>query len=315
MAFDLNDLSAYTDQLGTDLITKAVLQPISVQHLTVKAGLTAATTALNVLDTVTDVKDYSCGFTDANQGNNAVVFSQIPLTVATKMVKQSLCVNDLRDVWISSQLNPSGYQTETPFAKQITDLEIKKINAYIENTIWSGDGNSLDGLKSQLSVTNGAIDASGLDTAWTVNNAYQNFWDMVQGLFASAAKPVAQMDDLVAYVSYKTYSTLVQSLQAKAYSIIGAYGTIDNATGKPTNSFYFPGTSVKVVAIPGLVDDSGKSAVIIGSQSYVYFGTGLMDDQDKLKLYYDPSQDVVRMLAAFRMGTAAYSSQFISTIA
>jgi len=312
--YDLSNLSAYTDQLSDQLVTRAVLQPISVSQLTVRAGLTAATQAINVLDTTVDMKDYSCYYTDENQAGNQIIYSQIPLVVANKMLKQSICPNDARAYWLSSQMNPSAYQESIPFEKQITDLTVRKVAAYIENTIWAGDGSTLDGLKYQLSVDAGAIDASGLDTAWTVNNAYQNFWDMVNGLFAGA-EAVAQLNDLVAYVSYKTYATLVQSLQNKAYSLVGAYKTIDNATGAPLNSFVFPGTTIQVAAIPGLRDDSGKSAVIIGSKSYAFFGCGLQDDAEKIRLFYDPSQDVIRELCAVRFGTAAVSNQFISTIA
>ena len=47
MSFNISSLPAYTDQLSTDLITRAILKPQTVNNLTVKAGLTAGTTAIN----------------------------------------------------------------------------------------------------------------------------------------------------------------------------------------------------------------------------------------------------------------------------
>ena len=41
MSFSLGALSAYTDQLSTDLVSKALLKPYSVQMLTIMAGKTA----------------------------------------------------------------------------------------------------------------------------------------------------------------------------------------------------------------------------------------------------------------------------------
>ena len=47
MSFDLTGLAPYTDQLSTDLISAALLKPYSVQFLTVQAGKTAGTSAIN----------------------------------------------------------------------------------------------------------------------------------------------------------------------------------------------------------------------------------------------------------------------------
>jgi hypothetical protein len=44
-------------------------------------------------------------------------------------------------------------------------------------------------------------------------------------------------------------------------------------------------------------------------------GTGLIDDQDAFKFYYDPSQDVVNFMSKFRLGTAALADQFVSSAA
>jgi len=319
MSFNLAGLTPYTDQLSTDLVTRAVLKPQSVQNLSQRIGLTAGTTAINILGTVPYIIDYACGFGAEQTGpggatGNSTVFTQQNLVVATKMLKEALCPNELRQYWLSSQMSASGYQETVPFEQAIADLKVKYINKYIEQTIWAGDGNTLDGLLEQTSVAAGAISASGLDTAWTASTAYANFFAMIDAL-AAQNTAVLQEDDLIAYVSYKTYSVLVQALQAKGNSILLQYPNISNVSGSPENSFIWPGTNIKVFAAPGLVDASGKSYVVIGPKKYAFFGTGLMDDQDKFKFYYDPSQDNVKFLAAFRMGTAAIANQFISTYA
>jgi hypothetical protein len=319
MSFNLSGLSVYTDQLSTDLVSRAVLKPQTVQNLTQRIGLTAGTTAINILGTVPYIIDYACGFGDAQTGpggatGNSTVFTQQNLVVATKMLKEALCPNELRQYWLSSQMSASGYQETVPFEQAIGDLKVKYINKYIEQTVWAGDGNTLDGLLYQTSVAAGAISATSVATTWTASTAYANFWAVVDAL-AAANPAVLQEDDLIAYVSYKTFSVLTQALQGKGNSILLQYPNIDNVTGSPENSFIWPGTNIKVFAAPGLVDPSGKSACILGPKKYAFFGTGLMDDQDKFRFYYDPSQDNVKFLAAFRMGTAALANQFISTIA
>jgi len=319
MSFNLSGLSAYTDQLSTDLVTRAVLKPQTVQNLSQRIGLTAGTTAINILGTVPYIIDYACGFGADQTGpggatGNSTVFTQQNLVVATKMLKEALCPNELRQYWLSSQMSASGYQETVPFETAIGDLKVKYINKYIEQTVWAGDGNTLDGLLYQTSVTAGAISATSYAATWTASTAYANFWHVIDAL-AAANPAVLQEDDLIAYVSYKTFSVLTQALQGKGNAILLQYPNIDNVTGSPENSFIWPGTNIKVFAAPGLVDPAGESACILGPKKYAFFGTGLMDDQDKFRFYYDPSQDNVKFLAAFRMGTAAIANQFISTVA
>ena len=317
MSFNLGGLTAYTDQLSTDLVTRAVLKPQSVSNLTVKGGLTAGTTAINILGVVADIKDYACGFGAGQVGSNSTVFTQQDLVVATKMMKEDLCPNVLREYWLSSQMSASAYQESVPFEQAIADLKIKEINKYLEQVIWNGDGSTLDGLIFQTSVAEGALDATSVASDFaSATTAYQAFFDVVD-ILAAGNPAVLQEDDLIMYVSYSTYSKLVQALQAKGNSILLQYPNISNVSGSPENSFIFPGTNIKVFAAPGITDAGSPvvPTVILGPKKYAFFGTGLMDDQDKFKFYYDPSQDNVKFLSAFKCGSAAIANQFVSTIA
>ena len=316
MSFNVAGLQPYTDQLSQDLIIRAVLKPQSVQNLTIKPNLTAGTTALNILGAGVSVQDYECGFAGAT--GNTTIFTQQNLVVSTKQLKEIMCVEPLREYWISSVMSASAYANETPvFEQQIADLKVKEINKYIEQTIWSGDGSSLDGLTFQTSVAEGGIDGTSFAADFaSATAAYDGFWGMVDAL-AAANPAVLQEDDLVMYVSYATYSKLVQSLQAKGNSILLQYPNISNVSGSPENSFVFPGTNIKIFAAPGIVDSGSpvSPTVILGPKKYAFFGTGLNNDQDKFRFYYDPSEDNIKFLAAWRMGTAAIANQFISTVA
>lgn len=316
MSFNVAGLQPYTDQLGQDLIIRAVLKPQSVQNLTIKPNLTAGTTALNILGAGVSVQDYECGFAGAT--GNTTIFTQQNLVVATKQLKEIMCVEPLREYWISSVMSASAYANETPvFEQQIADLKVREINKYIEQTIWAGDGSALDGLVFQTSVAEGGIDGTSFAADFaSATAAYDGFWGMVDAL-AAANPAVLQEDDLVMYVSYATYSKLVQSLQGKGNSILLQYPNISNVSGSPENSFVFPGTNIKVFAAPGIVDSGSpvSPTVILGPKKYAFFGTGLNNDQDKFRFYYDPSEDNIKFLAAWRMGTAAIANQFISTVA
>jgi hypothetical protein len=126
---------------------------------------------------------------------------------------------------------------------------------------------------------------------------------------------VKQEDDLVAYMSYSTYSKLTQGLIATGNSILLQYPNINNVAGQAESSFIFPGTNIKVFAAPGIVDPAGDSAVIISPKKYLFMGTGITNDQDAFRFYYSPADDQVQFLAKFKLGTAAYASQMVSTVA
>lgn len=313
--FDLAGLNAWTDETSQGLISRAVLSPASAQFLTVKPGLSAGTVALNILGANLDIKDYSCGFGAGQLGNNQIIYTQKNITIASKMVKNQFCPNDLRDYWLSSQMSASGYQETIPFAQAISDYMVKRIAAANETYIWQGDGSTIDGLQTEISIAQGSIDGSAYasDLA-AVNTAFAGFWGLIDTL-ASANPAVLQQEDLVAYVSMPTYARLVQALLNKGVSLLQPYANINNVSGMPANTFQWPGTSITVVGLGGISDTGSPSIpyVAIGPKQYAFMAVGLTDDVDKLKLYYNPADDVVNLLAAYRLGVQAISNQFVVT--
>ena len=314
MSFSLGALSAYTDQLSTDLVSQALLKPYSVQMLTIMAGKTAGTSAINLLNSNPYIIDATCGFNSSTVGpggatGNATVFSQIDLVVQSKMLKEQLCPEDLRNYWLSSQLSPSAYATTVPFEEQIANNKIANIGAFVENTIWQGDGASLDGLLAQATVADGCIGGTGagITVPFAVGTAFASMWGIVNKL----SNALRQENDLVAYMSYTNYQILVQAIMAEGNSLILQYPNINNATGDAPSTFVFPGTNVTVFAAPGI---NTNNHIILGPKKYIYFGTGLLDDADNFKFFYDPSQDIVNFMSKFRLGSAVYASQFVSTV-
>jgi len=311
MSFNLSALPAYTDQLSTDLITRAILKPQTVNNLTVKAGLTAGTTAINILGANVDIKDAACGFGAGQVGTNTTIFSQVNMNVQAKMLKELLCPDVLYSTWLSSQLSASALHESVPFETQIADLKVKEIAKYVEETIWAGDGANLDGLLFQTSVAEGAIDGTAYSTAWTASNAVANMW----GLIDLIPNELKQEDDIVAFVSYATYSKLTQGLQDKGNSILLQYPNVNNVTGAAESAFIFPGSNVKVFAAPGLIDPAGDSAVVVGPKKYAFFGTGLVNDESNFRFFYNQNLDEMSFISKFKVGTSAIANQFVSTVA
>jgi hypothetical protein len=308
MSFNLGSLPAYTDQLSTDLISAALLKSFTTDFVTIEAGKTAGTSAINVMNSTVDIKDATCGFAAGQVGSNATVFSQIPLVVGSKMLKEQLCPEDLRSKWTSSQLGAGANQETVPFAELIANNKIANIAKFVENTIWQGDGATLVGLLDQTTNANGSINSAGAYAQWTTSTAISEFWLNV----GSLTPDLQTEDDLILYTSYANYQALVAALINTGASVIGTFAQVNNAAGvNAPSSFVFPGTNITVYAAPG-IDEVAR--VIIAPKKYMFFGTGLLDEMDTFKFYYNEADDIMNFNAKFRLGTAAYVSQVVSNL-
>jgi hypothetical protein len=308
MSFNLGALPAYTDQLSTDLISAALLKSFTTEYVTIEAGKTAGTSAINVMNSTVDIKDATCGFAAGQVGSNATVFSQIPLVVGSKMLKEQLCPEDLRSKWTSSQLGAAANQETVPFAELIANNKIANIAKFVENTIWQGDGATLTGLLAQTTNANGSINSAGAYAQWTTSTAISEFWLNV----GSLTSDLQTEDDLILYTSYANYQALVAALINTGASVIGTFAQVSNASGvNAPSSFVFPGTNITVFAAPGIND---PARVIIAPKKYIFFGTGLLDEMDTFKFYYNEADDIMNFNAKFRLGTAVYVSQVVSNL-
>lgn len=314
MSFNLASLPAYTDQIGdTALVSAALLKPHTAQQLTILPGKTAGSSAINLLNSTPYILDATCGFSVAQTGpggatGNTTTFSQLELVVQDKMLKEELCPSDLRSVWLSSQLSPSAYLESVPFEQQIATNKVNNIKQYVENTLWQGDGGNLDGLLAQATIANGCINGTaGVTVPLAVGTAFASIWN-IYGALSNALK---QENDLIMYMSLTNYSIAVRALMAEGNALITQYPNISNASGDAPMSFIWPGTNMTIFGAPGLNDNSH---IIVGPKKYAFMGTGLIDDEDRFRFFYDPSVDVVKFMAKFRLGTAVYASQFASTI-
>jgi hypothetical protein len=306
MSFNVSSLPAYTDQLSTDLISAALLKSFTTEFVTIEAGKTAGTSTINLMNSTVDIKDATCGFAAGQVGSNATVFSQIPLVVGSKMLKEQMCPEDLRSKWTSSQLGAGAQQETVPFAELIANNKMANIAKYVENTIWQGDGATLTGLLYQTENAQGSINSAGAYTAWTSSTAISEFWLNV----GSLTPELQTEDDLVMYTSYANYQALVAALINTGASVIGQFAQVSNASGvNAPSSFVFPGTNITVFAAPGIND---AARVIIAPKKYIFFGTGLLDEMDTFKFYYNEADDIMNFNAKFRLGTAVYASQVVS---
>ena len=131
--YDLGGLSNYTDQLSADIVSEAVLTPITMKYVNVIPGIKGTQNVNLLSETLVVQTGTTCGW--SSQGD--VTFTVAPVTVAALKVNQSLCLQQLNTLWLGQYLNAGSYNEQAPFEQAIVDLQTKQIKRYNEDLIWN----------------------------------------------------------------------------------------------------------------------------------------------------------------------------------
>jgi hypothetical protein len=280
--FDVSALPAYTDQLSLDLISKVVLKTDLLDYVDLRSGFSSGTVAINLVDADLPVSALSCGWTSDGQ----VTYSQVNVTIESLQSKTEMCIEDLRAKYTSAFMNAGTGNDFLPFEQVISESYTDKLRKYNEGFLINGFGTTL-GLKGQITSANGANLQAGTPAAWDATNAYEQALDLYDAIDES----VKDRDDLIMVVSPDAYRALVRALVAQnLYHFNSVEGN---------DIMILPGTNVTVVKSSGLVGSNYKFA---GPGKMILAATGLTDELDTFRFFYDEAADVMKFRAAWRLG-------------
>ena len=281
--FDVSSLPAYTDQLSLDLISKVVLKTDLLDYVDLRSGFSSGTVAINLVDADLPVSALSCGWTSDGQ----VTYSQVNVTIESLQSKTEMCIEDLRAKYTSAFMNAGTGNDFLPFEQVISESYTDKLRKYNEGFLINGFGTTT-GLKAQITSANGANLQAGTPAAWDATNAYEQALDLYDAIDES----VKDRDDLIMVVSPDAYRALVRSLVAQ-----NLYAFTNAVEGNEI--MILPGTNVTIVKSSGLVGSNYKFA---GPGKMILAATGLTDELDTFRFFYDEAADVMKFRAAWRLG-------------
>jgi hypothetical protein len=282
--FDLSALSAYTQQ-NTELLSEAILSTEELAHVAVRTGVSVGTTSINIFSASLTEQDRNCAVSTADQG---LVFDQTPITVADKALAADMCVTELRSFWQSEQMAPGAAGAEVlPFetvvATYVQGLVKQNISKFIGEEI-----------KAQFAAGNPQLQG-GTPAALDVNNALEQLNDLYDAL----DERVKMMDDVVIMLSPAEYRTAVRAIVAQ-----GGAGFFHYNVGDGAGEILLPGTTAKLVKAQGFI---GSSTRVAFPSKYVIFATGLLSDEENIRMAHDMISDKVLLRAYYRRGLAVYS--------
>jgi hypothetical protein len=241
------------------------------------------------------VKDATCDFTDTS----TLTLTERILQPEEFQVNLELCKKDFRSDWEAISMGYSAFDNLPPkFSDFLIAHVADKVAQKMEQNIWTGTNataGEFDGFITTLGADGDVNDVTG--TASTSANVIEELGKIADAIPTA----VYGAEDLTIYLPSNMYRNYIRALGGFGASGLGAAGT--NAQGTQWynmgNALSFDG--IKVVNAPGLSDNDAVAA----QASNLFFGTGLMSDQNEVKVIdmadLDGSQNV-RVVMRFTAG-------------
>lgn len=299
MAFDVSALSNYTKENEALLVTSSVLGAKTAQLIKSQGNVMVGVKSsekINIMDTDAIFQaGGTCGF----NASGSTTFTQRSVTIGKIKVNESLCPKSLEAKYLQKALPEGSMYDSIAFAADYTDKKSARIAAQLETAIWQGDTTSVN---VNLNKFDGLVKLIGSSAVEANNTTYYgtpatsitsaNVVAIVDALYKAIPAQVVSKDDMTIFVGqdvFRTYTIALKNANMFNYSF----------DGKADSEFVLPGTSIKVVATPGL---NGVSKLYAARLSNLFLGTDLLNEEERYELFYAKEADEVRFVAEFKMG-------------
>ncbi len=305
--YDLGGLANYTDQLSADIISEAVLTPITMKYVNIVPGIKGQQNINLLSETLAVQTGTTCGWNSEGQ----VTFTVTPVTVQALKVNQSLCLQQLNQLWLGQYLNSGSYNTEAPFEQAILDLQVKKVKRYNEDLLWNASTGT-SSFSGFIEIFANSVSANSLSnqtalcsvTGATVQEQAYGVLAQVDNLIQALNRNVYDRDDIIVYMSqtqFKCYCVALRNVNNFHFS--------EPTLGQIYEVFH-PQTNYKIVGVPGL---NGSDLIVAGPMQYMIVGTDLTSDEDGFRSWFSQDFQEVRFLINWKLGTAVAFQEFFVT--
>ena len=243
------------------------------------------------------VRSADCDFDATTSG---LTLTEKVLTPTELQVNLQICKKELHSDWEAAQMGFSAFDQLPPL---FSDYVISRVAAEVANatetSIWSGSAEegSFDGFATLMGA-----DATVVDVAKaTVTSA--NVIAQLGAIVDAAPSAILGKEDLTLYVSTNIARAYIRALGGFA-SNVGANG-IDNKGTTWYNGGELSFEGINIFVAKGL----GDNEAVLAQKSNLFFGTGLLDDRNEVKVIdmadLDGSQNVrvvMRYTAGVQIG-------------
>ena len=285
MATTTNITTTYAGEKAQGYIAAALLSGNTIENggITVKPNVKKSE-VLKKIATGDLVADGTCDFT----ATSSVTLTERIITPKEFQVNLELCKTPFRADWDAISMGYSAFDTLPPdFQSFLVAHVAEKVATKIENNIWQGaDGTEgeFDGIVALATADATVVDVVG--QAITSANVIDEIGKVVDAIPAS----LYGSPELKIYVAQNVYRAYVRALGGFAAAGVGANGVGGNGTNQSLGDVMFDG--VPVFVANGLA----SNYIVAAESSNLFFGTGLLSDENEVKVLdmadLDGSQNV-----------------------
>lgn len=283
-SLDITALPEYIEQ-KTEIIPKSVIGAKSIGLFSLQTGIKTKA-ALNLLTTeVTFGDGKACGWNPA--GKQKV--TQREISTGNIKVELEYCANALLDTWMQREVEIMAGRESLPFEETFVNAVVKDIQAKLEKAIYSGDTSQTS--NANLMWFDGLIKILTADGESEDVSSAGDIYSQIEAIWGAIPYEAYEMGDVAILVGYDAYQRFMANLVRKNLF------HYDPADGEGV--LRFPGSTVKVIAVPGL---NGTNKAIAGSMRNIVYGTDLRGSREKAEMWYDKTADDFKLRVRFNAG-------------
>ena len=296
MATTNNLTTTYAGEFAGKYISAALLsgKTLSSGLITIKPNIKLKE-VMKKVSTDAIVKDATCDF----DATSTLTLTERILTPEEFQVNLQLCKKDFRADWEAVEMGYSAFDNLPPnFSDFLLAHVADKVAQKMEQNIWNGtnaNAGEFDGFRTTLLADGDVTDVAAVGGG--VNAA--NVIAQIGAIADAIPQAVYGSDDLFIYVSSNIYRAYVRALGGFATNV-GAAGTDAKGT-QWFNGGALTFDGINIVLATGLAANTAVAA----EKSNLFFGTGLLNNQNEVKVIdmadIDGSQNV-RVVMRFTAG-------------
>lgn len=220
------------------------------------------------------VKSASCDF----DPTSTLTLTERIIQPVQQQVNLQLCKSDFESDWDAIQMGYSSFDTlPSSFADFLIGHVASKVAQRTEQSIWNGaaaTAGQFGGFKELLTADGDVTDVAAVGGGVTSANVIAQLGAVVDAVNAN----LYTNEDMYIYVSQNIARAYVRALGGFATNV-GAAGINSDGT-----QWYTGGTlsfdGIKIAVANGLADNT----MVAAEKSNLFFGTGLLSDQNEVKV-------------------------------
>lgn len=279
MSVNLTALTQYVDEQKIGLIRKSALGAKTLNYVNIQTGVVGPT-AVNLLNTNIEFGDGgACGWDEKGTS----VISQRVITPALLKVNMSFCDKAMAKYFMNYQVRMAAGRANLPFEEAFVADVVEKTNAKLDGIIWNGveiGGTKYKGYLDHLADEEITKQTKGA----TVYESFKNVYNAIDADI---------LDKAVIFTGIDTFRLLAGELTSE--NLYHYDPKVD-----AEYELILPGTSTKVVGVPGL---NGKNVLVAGNPEHMFYGTDMTGDDEVFKLWYSDDNQEFRLAIGFAAGT------------